>query len=151
VLRHRENDVYFSSPRCAGRRGAKARRESGFEQAKGLMSKRRKKKRGRRGQWYKRLTPEEETEQREIAFAAIRQLYAESLPLWRFCRRGHCRRHKKCNGEVRPCLKRCWAQTPEPQQNLAWHQVIAGGPRHIAPATHLERALRAYPPSNFVH
>jgi hypothetical protein len=51
------------------------------------MTKRRKKKRGQRGLWNKRLTPEEEVEQREAAFAAIRQLYAESLPLWRSCQR----------------------------------------------------------------
>jgi hypothetical protein len=115
------------------------------------MTKRRKKKRGQRGLWNKRLTPEEEVEQREAAFAAIRQLYAESLPLWRSCQRGYCRRHKLCNGDVRPCLKRCRPMLPQPQQNRAWHQVIAGGPRRVRAVTHTELHLRRYPPSNFVY
>jgi hypothetical protein len=115
------------------------------------MTKRRKKKRGQRGLWNKRLTPEEEVEQREAAFAAIRQLYAESLPLWRFCRRGYCRRHQLCSGDVRPCLKRCWPQMPPELQTRAMDQVIAGGPRRVRAATHNEWHLRRYPPSNFVY
>jgi len=115
------------------------------------MTKRRKKKRGQRGLWSKRLTPEEEVEQREAAFAAIRQLYAESLPLWRSCRRGYCRRHKLCSGDVRRCLKRCWPLMPPELQAQAAHQVIAGGPRHVRAVTHNEWHLRRYPPTNFVY
>jgi hypothetical protein len=98
-----------------------------------------------------RLTPDEQEVRRETAFAAIRRLYAEVLPLWRFCGRGHCRRHKQCAGDIRPCLKRCWPLMPHAQQNLAHEQVKAGGPRRIAAATPTEAALRRFPPSNFVH
>jgi hypothetical protein len=115
------------------------------------ITKRRKKKRGRRGLWNKRLTPEEEVEQREAAFAATRQLYAESLPLWRSCRRGYCRRHKLCSGDVRPCLKLCWPLMPPKLQTQAMNQVIAGGPRRVRAATHTELHLRRYPPTNFVY
>jgi hypothetical protein len=99
----------------------------------------------------KRLTPDEEAAQREAAFAAIRQLYREALPLWRTCPRGSCRRHQCCFGEARPCLKRGWPLMPPELQKRAQDQVIAGGPRRLPPATHLEWQLRRYPPSNFVH
>jgi hypothetical protein len=104
-----------------------------------------------RGVYHKRLTPEEETEQRHIAFAAIRRLYAELLPLWRSCPRGFCRRHHCCNGDVRQCLARAWPLTPPAVQQKASEQVAVGGPRHLPPATHLEGQLRSYPASNFVH
>ena len=59
------------------------------------MTKRRKKRRGQLGQWHKRRTPEAQREQRAAAFAAIRKLYAEVLPVWRTCQRGFCRRSGK--------------------------------------------------------
>ena len=112
---------------------------------------RRRRKAGRRGLYYKRITPDEEVVQREAAFAAIRRLYAEVLPLWRSCRRGYCRRNRRCIGDIRACLKRAWPLTPPPLQERAHQAVMAGGPRRIPPATHTEWALRIYPPSNFVH
>jgi hypothetical protein len=45
------------------------------------MTKRRKKSK-RRGLFNKRLTPDEQAAQRDAAFAAIRRLYGEALPLW---------------------------------------------------------------------
>jgi hypothetical protein len=111
----------------------------------------RKKKRGQRGRFYKRMTPEEEVEQREAAFAAIRLLYCESLPLWRSCSRGSCRRHRRCcNDEKRKCLQRCWPLMPADVQDRAVDEVIAGGPRRKPPATHMEQRLRCFPPTNFV-
>jgi hypothetical protein len=115
------------------------------------MSKRRKRRHGMRGRFYKRMTPEEEVEQREAAFAAIRLLYAEVVPLWRSCARGHCRRHKQCCGDIRPCLTRAWPLTPPEAQNTAYAQVRVGGPRRLPPSTHSEWLLRRYAPSNFVH
>jgi hypothetical protein len=115
-----------------------------------IMSKR--KKRGRRGLYNKRLTPDEQVVQREAAFAAIRRLYAESLPLWRFCPSGFCRPHKRCSGkDVLRCLEHGWPRMPPEQQTRVHREVIAGGPRHIPPASHVEWDLRRYPPSNFVH
>jgi hypothetical protein len=61
---------------------------------------RRRKKPGKRGLYNKRLTPDEQKVQREAAFAAIRRLYAEVVPLWRSCTRGHCRRHKQCSDDA---------------------------------------------------
>jgi hypothetical protein len=114
-----------------------------------LMAKR--KKQGRRGLYNKRMTPDEQVAQRELAFAAIRLLYCEVLPLWRFCTRGYCRRNKVCSGDVRQCLERGWPLMPPPLQQSAYAQVIKGGPRRQPPATHTEWALRCFPPSNFVH
>ena len=113
------------------------------------MSKRHK-RHGMRGVYHKRLTPEEETAQREAAFAAIRRLYGEALPLWRFCARGFCRRHKQCSGETGPCLKRGWPLLPPELQKEAYAQVQAGGPRRLPPVSHTEWELRRYAPSNFV-
>ena len=121
-----------------------ARREKGY-----WMTKRRKKS-GRRGLYNKRLTPDGQAAQREAAFAAIRRLYAEALPLWRSCPRGYCRRHKACSGEASTCLKRGWPLMPAELQRLAFDQVMAGGPRRLPPATHTEWHLRCFPPSNFV-
>jgi hypothetical protein len=114
------------------------------------MTKRRK-KRGLRGLYNKRLTPEEDVAQREAAFAAIRRLYCEVVPVWRFCRRGYCRRHQQCCGDIGPCLERGWPLIPPELQKAAFDQVQVGGPRRLPPATHKEWRLRRYPPSNFVH
>ncbi len=114
----------------------------------------RRKKRGRRGLFNKRMTPEEEVAQREAAFAAIRRLYREVLPLWRSCERGYCRRHKSCCGDDnagRKCLARAWPLLSPQAQNRAHWQVALGGPGRLPPATHMEWQLRRYPPSNFVH
>ena len=73
------------------------------------------------------------------------------LPLWRFCRKGFCRRHKQCSGEIRPCLKRGWQLMPAELQKKAYAQVAVGGPRRLPPSTHTEWVLRRYAPSNFVH
>jgi hypothetical protein len=113
------------------------------------MAKRRKKS-GRRGLYNKRLTPDEQVAQREAAFAAIRRLYCEALPLWRACPRGYCRRHQRCNGGARVCLTRGWPLMPPELQSKARRQVAVGGPRRLPPATHTEWHLRRYAPSNFV-
>ena len=99
----------------------------------------------------KRLTLDEQAAQREAAFAAIRRLYAEALPLWRFCRRSYCRRQRTCNGDARPCLSRGWPLLPPALQVHAYNEVMRGGPRRLPPATHTEWHLRQFPPSNFVY
>ena len=113
---------------------------------------RRREKQGKRGLFNKRLTPDEQAAQREGAFAAIRRLYCEALPLWRSCPRGTCRRHRRCRGdEPRACLRRGWPLMPAELQSEACRQVALGGPRRLKPATHAEWELRRYPASNFVH
>jgi hypothetical protein len=93
----------------------------------------------------------ERARQRERAFAAIKKLYCETLPLWRVCGRGLCRRNKRCCGEAEACLKRGWPRFPVAEQNRAWREVGRGGPRRLPPATAMEKGLRRYPSSNFVH
>ena len=114
------------------------------------MAKRRKRP-GQRGRFYKRMTPEEEVEQREAAFIAIKRLYRESLPLWRVCPRGFCRRHRACGGFDADCLPRGWKLMPPAAQNEACRLVMLGGPHRRPPATNVEKELRHFPPSNFVH
>ena len=93
----------------------------------------------------------EEVQQRERAFVAIRKLYGESLPLWRVCARGFCRRNKCCGGDPQKCVIRGWKLFSTAQQDRAWWAVQHGGPRHVPPATALEKNLRHFPPSNFTH
>jgi hypothetical protein len=88
--------------------------------------------------------------QRQAAFAAIRRLYCESLPLWRTCTHSYCRRHRSCGGEAAACLKRSWPLMPADVQAHAYEQVRRGGPRRVRSATHIEWLLRGYAPSNFV-
>ena len=93
----------------------------------------------------------EEVRQRNRAFAAISRLYCESLPLWRVCKRGVCRRNKCCRGNPDACLRRGWKLFSTAEQNRAWRAVQHGGPRHLPPATAMEKGLRHYPSSNFTH
>jgi hypothetical protein len=88
--------------------------------------------------------------QREAAFVAIRALYCESLPLWRTCARGYCRRHHACGGDGPACLKRTWPLMPKHVQEQAYTLDMRGGPRRLRSATHKEWLLRGYPPTNFV-
>jgi hypothetical protein len=115
------------------------------------MKKRRKGKSSRRGLYWKRRTPDADAAERDVAFAAIKRLYAESLPLWCTCERGFCRRHKTCAGAAASCLPRGWPLMPEHLQKRAYDLVQIGGPRRRPPASHLERDLRRFPPTNFVH
>jgi hypothetical protein len=104
----------------------------------------------KRGLFWKRRTPDEERAERDIAFAAIHRLYCESLPLWRVCARGSCRRHHYCAGhDKRACLARGWPLMPKPVQNAAYAAVQHGGPLRRPPGAHAEWSLRQYPPSNF--
>ena len=111
-------------------------------------------KRGRRAKrprhFFKRLSYDERRVYREAAFAAIKKLYAASLPLWRYCPRGVCRRHKICAGDD-GCLKRVAPLLPGEVWGPAMKAVEQGGPKRIPPANPIERALRNFPPSNFIH
>jgi hypothetical protein len=102
--------------------------------------------------WTKRLSPTEETAHRDAAFAAIKRLYAEAVALWTFCKRGACRRHHRCCAADRHvCLLRAWPLLSRAQRDDVFLQVQAGGAQRLPPASPVERELRRYPPSNFVH
>ena len=96
-------------------------------------------------------TEEGRKAQSQAAFAAIRALYVESLPLWRVCGRGWCRRNHSCGGDGRACLKRGWPLMSPQLQDEAIALVLHGGPRRLRPATRKEYILRSFPPSNFTH
>jgi hypothetical protein len=110
----------------------------------------RRKKRRKRSPYIDAATAAGQKRQRDAAFAAIRRLYCESLPLWRTCTRGFCRRHRCCGGDGKVCLKRTWQVTPPDARQQACALVMRGGPRRVRPATHMEWELRGYPPTNFV-
>jgi hypothetical protein len=79
------------------------------------------------------------------AHAAVWRLYCEVFAFWRGCRVKKCRRHRRCLGAPAPCLMRGLACVPEAEQRAAAAAVIAGGPRRVAPATHMEWRLRREP------
>jgi hypothetical protein len=115
------------------------------------MSKRRRKKPNKRALWNKRLTPDEDNAQTDAAFAAIRQMYCESLPLWTACSRGFCRRHKSCSGDMKACIKRGWPLMSPQARKRAYDLVQTGGPHRRRPATAIEQELWHFPPTNFNH
>jgi hypothetical protein len=78
----------------------------------------------------------------DAAHIATRRLYCDALRFWRRCARPACKRHRRCLGEPGQCLLRGLPYVPPSQRLKARQQVIAGGPRHIAPATHIEWCVR---------
>jgi hypothetical protein len=100
---------------------------------------------------WQKLPRQEATRRRKAAFTAIRKLFAEVVPLWASCRRGQCRRHRRCAGNIRPCLERSWPLLSPAAQQAAHNEVMKGGPRRVPAKTRSEWELRGFPPSNFVH
>lgn len=89
-------------------------------------------------------------EQAQAAFAAIKRLYCDALPLWRTCTRSYCRRNHACGGDGPACLKRTWPLMPPKMQEDTFALVRRGGPRRIPAATRRELELRSFSPTNFV-
>jgi hypothetical protein len=81
----------------------------------------------------------------DAAHVATWRLYCEVLGLWRGCRVKECRRHRRCLGQPAPCLMRALPGVPQARQLDAAKAVIAGGPRRVPPATHLEWNVRREP------
>ncbi len=81
----------------------------------------------------------------DTAHVATWRLYCEVLALWRACRIKKCRRHRRCLGEPAGCLLRALPTVPQAQQLEAAKAVLAGGPRRVPPATHLEWNVRREP------
>ncbi len=93
----------------------------------------------------KRRTVDEGLALADAAHAAVWRLYCEVFKFWRACRVKKCRRHRRCLGAPAPCLMRGLASVPEAERQAAAAAVIAGGPRRIPPATHLEWRVRREP------
>ena len=81
----------------------------------------------------------------DAAHGATWRLYCEVLALWRACRIKTCRRHRRCLGAPAACLLRALPTVPQARQLEAAKEVMAGGPRRVAPATHLEWNVRREP------
>jgi hypothetical protein len=76
------------------------------------------------------------------AHIATHGLYCDTLKFWRGCRSRRCKRHRRCMGAPTGCLMRGLPSVPGPQRLTAQQEVIDGGPRRIAPVTHIEWCLR---------
>ncbi|MGO9401625.1 MAG: hypothetical protein ACLP19_27865 [Xanthobacteraceae bacterium] len=78
----------------------------------------------------------------DAAHIAIHRLYCDALSFWRRCPQPACKRHRRCFGEPTGCLMRNLPSVPQAERLKAQEDVIAGGPRRIAPATHVEWCMR---------
>jgi hypothetical protein len=81
----------------------------------------------------------------DAAHAATWRLYCDVLCLWHTCRNKKCRRHRRCTGEPAACLLRALPFIPLARREEAAKLVVAGGPRRLPPATHLEWIVRREP------
>jgi hypothetical protein len=81
----------------------------------------------------------------DAAHIATHRLYCDALRFWRRCALRTCKRHRRCLGEPTRCLKLGLPLVPPAERIEAREQVIAGGPRRIPPATHMEWSLRRAP------
>jgi hypothetical protein len=81
----------------------------------------------------------------DAAHAATWRLYCDVLQLWRACPNKPCRRHRRCHGEPAACLMRGLPTVPPEQRLAAAAEVVKGGPRRLAPATHMEWLVRREP------
>lgn len=78
----------------------------------------------------------------DAAHIATHRLYCDALGFWRRCSKKPCKRQRRCLGEPTGCLMRGLPLVPQAARLKAQQQVIAGGPRGIAPATHIEWCVR---------
>jgi len=110
------------------------------------MPKRRRKagddKPAKKGNFLKRRTFEQGKKQMDDAHYATHRLYCDVFDFWRGCKLRMCKRHRRCIGEATICLTRGLPQVSMARQGLAKKQVIAGGPRRLPPAIHVERTVR---------
>ena len=78
----------------------------------------------------------------DAAHIATFTLYCDVLAFWGRCPKRPCKRHRRCAGEPTGCLMRNLPFVPQAERLKAEKEVIAGGPRRIAPATHIEWQVR---------
>jgi hypothetical protein len=90
----------------------------------------------------KRRSRDEALTQADVAHIATHRLYCDTLKFWRRCPLRPCRRHRRCVGEPTGCLMRGLPTVSLTERLRAEKEVIAGGPRRIAPSTHIEWCLR---------
>jgi hypothetical protein len=101
-----------------------------------------RKKRSDQPPYLKRRTFEQGRAEVDAAHVATCRLYCDALDLWRRCAKPLCRRHRCCLGEPTGCFVRGLPTVSARRRLEAQKEVIAGGPRRIAPATHIEWTMR---------
>ena len=122
--------------------------------SEGLMPRSRSKQKEEK-KFLKRRSVEEGLKLADAAHEATWRLYCEVLGFWRRCKVRRCRRYRRCLGEPAGC-RRCLGEpagclmrglpsVPEAQRLAAAKEVVAGGPRRLKPATHLEWVVRREP------
>jgi hypothetical protein len=92
--------------------------------------------------YLKRRTAEQGLAQVDAAHVATWRLYCDALRLWRHCSMRSCLHHRRCLGTTNACLQRGLLFVPLSQRRRAQQQVIAGGPRRVPPASHMEWQVR---------
>ena len=92
--------------------------------------------------YLKRRSFDEGQAQVDAAHLAAQRLYCDVLKFWRGCRVASCKRHRRCMGEPTGCLMRGLPSVPQAERLRAQQEVIAGGPRRIPPANHMEWTVR---------
>ncbi len=90
----------------------------------------------------KRRSAEEGRALIDAAHRSTHRLYCEALRFWHRCPSRQCRRHFRCLGEPTACLSRGLADVSRAELAAARREAIAGGPRRVAPATHIEWVIR---------
>jgi hypothetical protein len=90
----------------------------------------------------KRRSFEEGRAEVDAAHRATQRLYCDALGFWRRCPQPRCKRHRRCCGDAAGCLLRGSIHVPPSRRRKARQEVIAGGPRRIGPATHIEWLVR---------
>ncbi len=93
-------------------------------------------------QFLKRRTATDGLTLVDAAHLATYRLYCDALSFWRGCATKACKRHRRCAGEPTRCLARGLLHVPQARRLEAQKQVIAGGPRRLAPASHMEWFVR---------
>jgi hypothetical protein len=78
----------------------------------------------------------------DAAHLATYRLYCDAFRFWRGCAGKACRRHRRCAGDARHCLGTRFWTVPQPRRLRAQQTVIAGGARHLPPASHIEWTVR---------
>lgn len=96
-------------------------------------------------QFLKRRTVDEGLKLADDAHAAVWRLYCDVFRFWRWCLNNACKRHRRCCGEPARCLMQCLPSVPPVERPKAQNGVIAGGPRKIPPASHMEYLVRRQP------
>jgi len=90
----------------------------------------------------KRRTYEEGRALMDAAHLAVYRLYCDAFGFWRSCKKGPCRRHRRCCGNQAACLMAGLPFVPPAERVKAEKEVITGGARRVPPATHAEWVVR---------